>query len=218
MTIRRKDYIYSFFIPYIIVGITLFALILMYSKSDLHLLLNSYHTPFLDTFFTYCTEFGATIPIVVAVVYLFIRFGKSAYISIVLVSNLLLTNGLKLLFREPRPKLFFSENFPDVTLQFIHGMRIYTKNGFPSGHTSAVFALMTCIALISKNRTVSFVCILLAVLTGYSRIYLSQHFAEDVLFGSVVGISGALAFYPFYMKWLNRGWATGSLTDLMRKK
>lgn len=214
----KKTPLNFFFVPYLIFAAVWLSLIVIYDKGELHLMLNSYHSPFLDTFFTYFTEMGATVPFVIVIAYLFSRISKSVYLLSTLLVNVLFTNSLKLLFRVPRPKAFFEENFPDVALQFVDGMRIYTSNGFPSGHTSAVFAVMTCIALLSRDRYVSFFCIVVAVITGYSRIYLSQHFAEDIMLGSLVGMATALAMYPLYLKWKNLAWMNRSILPRINKK
>lgn len=213
----KKNPLNCFFVPYLIFAAIWFSLIVIYDKGELHLMLNTYHSPFLDTFFTYFTELGATVPFVIVVIYLFFRLNQSFYILSSLLVSALITNSLKKLFGVPRPKVFFEENFPDVALQFVEGMRIYEHNGFPSGHTSAVFVTMTCIALMSRNRYVSFCCLVLAVVTGYSRVYLSQHFAEDVMLGSLVGITTALAIYPLYLKSKNQPWMNQSLLSVLKK-
>lgn len=185
---------------YLIFAILLFTLILVYHKGELHLLLTSIHNSFLDIFFRIITEIGGNIPVIVSVLLIFYRIGTSAYILSTQLLNIILTTALKLSFGIDRPKVFFAENFPDIILRKIHGVTMYSANGFPSGHTSAAFALMFCIALIVRKRAVSVVCCFLAILTGYSRIYLSQHFADDVLFGSFIGIISAVMMYPFYKK------------------
>lgn len=213
----KKNPLNYFLVPYLVFAVIWFSLIVIYDKGELHLMLNNYHSPFLNTFFKYFTEMGATVPVIIGVVYLFFRISKSFYLFSTLLVNVLLTNTLKKLFAVPRPKIFFEENFPDVALQFVDGMRIYEYNGFPSGHTSAVFATMTCVALLSRNRYVSFCCLIVAVLAGYSRVYLSQHFAEDVMLGSMVGITTALAMYPLYLKWKNSSWMNKSIVSVFKK-
>ena len=52
-------------------------------------------------------------------------------------------------------------------------------------------------------------CLLLATLGGYSRIYLSQHFLEDVLAGSVIGVASILVLIPMINKLKNIGLKTG---------
>ncbi|MDD3787257.1 MAG: phosphatase PAP2 family protein [Petrimonas sp.] len=215
---KRWDHIKYFGILYALFFIVMFTLILIYDKKNLHLLLNTYHSPFLDKFFRYTTWIGSFGPPVIGVLFILHRYGHAVYILITQVFNLLLTNSLKLLFGVPRPKTYFSENYPDITLDYVKGITIHAQNGFPSGHTSAAFALMMSIALISKNKWVSLASCLIAILVGYSRIYLSQHFAEDVLFGSAIGIFSAMLIYNYYSQMERRlKWTNQSLITTLRK-
>lgn len=216
---RIPRYVLYFAIPYLIFFIVMLTLILLYDKKDLHLLLNSYHPPFLGNFFRYLTWIGSFGPLVIGAIYAFHRFGQSIYILTVQLLNLLFTNTLKIIFAEPRPKTFFAENYPDITLDYVKGITIHTSNGFPSGHTSAAFALMLCIAILSKNKFVSFICSILAILVGYSRIYLSQHFAEDVLFGSAIGVFTTMLLFYYYRLWINKlSWADKSFIYVFRRE
>lgn len=60
------------------------------------------------------------------------------------------------------------------------------KNSFPSGHTAAAFTMATVLAAYYPQFKYAFFAI--AVLVGYSRIYLGVHFPLDVLFGALVGV------------------------------
>ena len=62
---------------------------------------------------------------------------------------------------------------------------------FPSGHTSASFAAAT--ALYAIDRRWGTAAYILAVLIGFSRLYLGVHFPTDVLAGAVIGILAAKA-------------------------
>lgn len=65
---------------------------------------------------------------------------------------------------------------------------------FPSGHTQASFAAAT--ALFTENRKAGICAYVLAVLIGFSRLYLYVHFPTDVLAGLVIGIGcGLLSAY-----------------------
>ncbi|HBO26127.1 phosphatase PAP2 family protein [Culturomica sp.] len=214
---NKKTFI-CFLVPYAVFAIIWFLLIVIYEKGELHLMLNVYRSSFLDFFFTYFTHLGASIPFVIVMVYLFLRINQSFYLLITLLVNALLTKGLKWFFGVPRPKIFFEENFPDVALQFVEGMKIHTANSFPSGHTSAVFATMTCITLLSQNRYISFFCLMLAIVAAYSHIYLSQHFAEDIMLGSIVGMTTALTMYPLYLTSKNIAWTNKSLISILKIK
>lgn len=60
-----------------------------------------------------------------------------------------------------------------------------TDYSFPSGHTGAAFAAAS--ALLGSNRRWGIAACLLAVIMGFSRIYLYVHYPTDVLGGMVLG-------------------------------
>ncbi len=62
-----------------------------------------------------------------------------------------------------------------------------TTYSFPSGHSSFAFAIATGLCFI-KAKWVKIAAILAAALTAFSRLYISVHFATDVLAGMVNGI------------------------------
>ena len=216
---KRQLSVFKYFgFIYLTFAICLLILILVYRKSELHLMLTSAHNSFADIFFRCVTEIGGSIPIIIGVLFLFYRMGASVYILSTQLLNVSLTSMLKLYFGVARPKTYFAEHFPHIMLHKIDGITLHSSNGFPSGHTSAAFALMFCIALIARKRIVSVICCFLAILTGYSRIYLSQHFADDVLFGSFIGILSAVIMHSFYKKMDTRfEWSRKSMLSLFAK-
>ena len=180
-----------FLIPFVAVwtfGLVLWAIT---DKIGFHLVLNAFHTPMLDTFFKYFTYVGAWVPCAVAVVLLIFRKWKIA--SVILVGQLvatLITTPLKHIIRAKRPSAILSDlgiNFPVV-----EGVDLHSTLSFPSGHTSAAFAFCFAVALFCPRWWQKLLCLFVAVLCGYSRIYLSQHFLEDVLAGSMVGVVSIL--------------------------
>lgn len=215
----RPSYLYWFFIPYALFALTLLVIILLTNKGDLHLAMNDYHTPFLDFFFKHYTELGASIPFIIAVGLLLYRCADTLYLLITLGINSLVTNSLKLLFREPRPTLYFQNLSSEESLTLVDGVSLYTHNGFPSGHTSAAFVLMICLTLIIKRKDFSLIAFIMAALVGYSRVYLSQHFTEDILFGSIVGITVGLLCYGLHQRMMTRtNWGAKSLPAFIKRK
>ena len=61
-----------------------------------------------------------------------------------------------------------------------------TDCSFPSGHTTASFALAVSLSLYFPGLSIIF--IFLAILVGLSRIYLGVHYPSDVFIGAVIGI------------------------------
>ena len=65
---------------------------------------------------------------------------------------------------------------------------------FPSGHATASFAAATAVFWCCDKRY-SWTAYLLAVLIGFSRIYLVVHYASDIIGGALVGfVAGSLAY------------------------
>ena len=112
------------------------------------------------------------------------------------------------------PVLSFSGAFRPVKfldgiydLYLIEGVQMRSYFSFPSGHAATAFGLFLCLAVIARSNLVKFSCFLLAFLTAFSRVYLSQHFLEDIYFGSLIGVLFALLFYRILFssgkKWLD---------------
>lgn len=65
---------------------------------------------------------------------------------------------------------------------------------FPSGHATASFAAATAVFWCCDKRY-SWTAYLLAMLIGFSRIYLVVHYASDIIGGALVGfVAGSLAY------------------------
>ncbi len=58
---------------------------------------------------------------------------------------------------------------------------------FPSGHTGAAFAC-TMVLIRFLPADWGFFLLTLAVLTGYSRVYLGVHYPSDILAGALLGV------------------------------
>jgi membrane-associated phospholipid phosphatase len=104
----------------------------------------------------------------------------------------------------------FPEDLRPLSLQaqkiFIHtvpDVRVHRNHSFPSGHTSTAFTMALLLAEVIKKRAWSFILPVLAMLVGYSRVYLAQHFVTDVMAGMTIGMVSAylsLLIYDGYRK------------------
>lgn len=114
----------------------------------------------------------------------------------------LLANGLKHLIGRPRPKFVHSGEW-QMTLSWASGL-----DSFPSGHSTASFAVATVLA--KRFPPVGPFCIAIAFFVALSRVFRGSHFPTDVLGGAVIGIlSGFIAMAPL------RAWRT-SVQDGLR--
>jgi PAP2 superfamily. len=193
--ILKKDS--AIIIPYSVFLIGGIIILLIFSKVTIHLFINRLNTPFFDYFFKYLTQFGAFLligPIILILALVKYRFALIAAVSSTIAS--LLVQVLKRVADTPRPKVVFEHLIP---LHVVDNVRLHSMHSFPSGHTAGAFALFIVLALITRHPTYKFLFLTLAILVGYSRMYLSQHFLIDVEAGSFVGTVSA--FGCFY--WLN---------------
>jgi len=144
---------------------------------------------------------GLLIPIVV-IGMLFVRFKYSILLLMIGLGQLLGAAFFKRVVfgNTPRPLRFFD---PVDLNWLVPGIDTHSNYAFPSGHTITAFGLFTFLSLVIDKKWASMVCLSLAILAGLSRIYLFQHFLEDVLAGSVVGVAISAGIY-----YIARNWAT----------
>ena len=147
----------------------------------------------LDIFFTMFTNVGNGLFIVALMLFLMIRkkIGWVLQIGMGFLLSGLLVQLMKHYLPSPRPKVFF----PSGTIHYILGVTGTGYSSFPSGHTTSIFMLTTLLTLYFPGRKPGLFFLTIAVLTGFSRIYLSQHFPIDVLAGSLAGVLSSLVVY-----------------------
>lgn len=186
-----------FFIGFFCCFLAGLLLLLIKGKAGTFYSLNPYHSRLLDSFFFYLTFLGdGLFSIVVFVILLLLRrYFQAWQVIAAFLLSALVAQGLKILFSMPRPKEFFG---PGKYPYFIDGITNSGFNSFPSGHATSVFALATMLALLEKNKRWNILYLPAALLVGYSRIYLGQHFLGDILAGSLVGASLATLVFWFF--------------------
>lgn len=122
-----------------------------------------------------------------------IKGWRSALIFVLGASSACLTcEGVKHLVNRSRP---------EVSQMRLEGIKVPTSPSFPSGHTFSASALYPGIALImvrfSSSMPLKIALPLLgtviALLVGYTRLYLGVHFFSDVVAGLLGGLTFALA-------------------------
>ena len=102
----------------------------------------------------------------------------------------LLSNGLKHLLGRPRPKFVHAGEW-QLAPSLTSGL-----DSFPSGHTTATFAVATVLA---KRFPITAPIVLgIAAFVGVSRVLRGSHFPTDVFAGMVLGVvSGSIAAAPW---------------------
>ena len=190
MAISRNP---AYFIGYLCCFILLSLFCFFMSKSDGFLLINHFHYEMLDNFFTMFTNVGNGLFIVALMLFLLIRkkIGWAVQIGMGFLLSGLLVQLMKHYLPSPRPRIFFASG----TIHYILGVTGTGYSSFPSGHTASIFMLTTLLTLYFPGKKPGLFFLTIAVLTGFSRVYLSQHFPIDVLAGSLTGVLLSLAVY-----------------------
>ena len=177
----------AFFIAIILLFISSWVVLFLKTREEGFILLNPYHTSILDKVFYFLTKLGnGWCMVMVAALYLLMKRKKLALlvISSYALSGLL-AQLLKYLFPEARPAVFLEKsNYP----YFIEHVTLHSYSSFPSGHTASAFAMAAVLTFYFPNKWWSLPLLVYACLVGYSRIYLGDHFLNDVLAGGVIGI------------------------------
>ena len=167
----------------------LFCLVLI-GNTDFSICVNQYHFPFLDIFFKYITYLGDGLTaLLIVILLLIIRLDYGLISAIGLALSAMITQILKrFIFGEvPRPFLVFKEQIDVGQWHLIDGVEMHQFYSFPSGHTTSIFGICILLSLIINQKKYNYGLFMIALLVGFSRIYLSQHFLMDVFIGSLIG-------------------------------
>jgi membrane-associated phospholipid phosphatase len=191
----KKSYFLSVTIVLVLANLFLF----FFGKKDSFLILNTYHSYFLDHFFQTITLLGDGIFFLIVCAFLFgLNKKKESLLSLLtfLLSGLF-SQILKNYFHRLRPVNFF-ESYSYS--KFIEGFTNAVYNSFPSGHTTSIFAIITLWVFFIEQKRYHFLLLFIALLVGYSRIYLGQHFLEDVILGIIIGVTSSLLIVGVILK------------------
>ena len=211
----------SFFIPYFIFLLAGGVILFLWNKTEIHLFINKYHTPAADTFFSLWTNLGLGVMVIpVALILMFIRLRYLVISVLGFLIAIAINDSLKAIFHSPRPYTVFGQLHQ--ALYFVPNVEMYAWNSFPSGHSASGFCMFCLLAMYTKNNLLKFLYFIIALLIAYSRMYLSEHFLQDVYVASIIGVSSAILTYTWVMngRFFNKFAVTldKPLINLRRKK
>jgi membrane-associated phospholipid phosphatase len=190
MNIGMKQILYQvrwLFIPYIIVLACCLIIKLTYTREDIYYYVNAMYASWADAAAPYVTDLGDGLTIIgISVILLLFSYRKAFILSTAYAVTAIIAQILKRFFDAPRPQLYFKDSLDRI--HFVLGTQQLSLHSFPSGHTVSAFASAMVFTYFCRNKLWGFPLFLLAAVVGYSRMYLSQHFFEDVTAGSVIGV------------------------------
>jgi membrane-associated phospholipid phosphatase len=177
----------------IVISVVVAAVILSLSfylgKNEFFLLLNNDYGKASDYFFKYLTNLGDGLLWILWLAGIFVT--KRKRLLPLIISAFILTTIFTQFFKyvilpdEARP----SKAITDISkIHFIEGVHLHSINSFPSGHTATAFTFVLLMALTVRRKGVMLLAIIVALLVGYSRIYLAQHFPLDVGAGILIAV------------------------------
>jgi membrane-associated phospholipid phosphatase len=197
MTLEKITPPYTSFNPWFLIPFALWLVfggiaLLAYDQQVLFATFNTHHTMQMDVLMVYITRMGEGVfgAIILAMILTRESFRNWWYFSAAVLCNLLpalLTQYIKSAINAPRPLNVFKD------ADWIHYVPEWDRlleRSFPSGHTCSGFSLFCFLAFIltPKYKWLALVCFALAMLVGYSRMYLAAHFFLDVYVGSIIGV------------------------------
>lgn len=159
--------------------------------------LQEIRSPALDAVLQLITRLGEeTVFMVVAIVVFWCVSKKGGYylLSVGFLGTVA-NQWLKIAFRIPRPWVL------DPNFQIVESAReAATGYSFPSGHTQSAVGTFGGLARMTKVKWLRWVCIALALLVAFSRMYLGVHTPLDVGVSLVLATVMVLVFWPIVEK------------------
>ena len=160
-------------------------------------MLEKIRIPGLNEFMLAITTLGEekALLVVALIVFWCVDKRKGYYVLTVGLLGTVFNQFMKLLFRVPRPWI----RDPNFTIleQAREGAGGFS---FPSGHTQSAVGLFGSLAVTTKRRWLCLLSIVLAVLVGFSRMYVGVHTPADVLVGALQSVLLLALLHPLVFK------------------
>lgn len=163
--------------------------------------LNSYAT---DIFFYWVSDRFVWIPVYAFLIFLMFKKGgkRGGFAALIFVALMILCvdQSCTWFFKRTVERLRPCHDGTISHLVHIVNGHCGGRYGFLSAHSANFFALAAFTSLLFKRRYYTVTAFCLALLTGYSRIYLGVHFFGDVVCGMIWGTFLGTIIYYFFNK------------------
>lgn len=153
----------------------------------------NWHNIVTDRFFTFITYIsdGGIVWLTAAFIMLFFRKWRPVGVIMLLslgISAVLTSFVIKYIVCRPRP--FNVDPMLKLIIDVPSGLY-----SFPSGHSTASGAGAAAIAL--KSRRLGIPAIIVALLVGFSRVFMAVHYPTDVLCGLILGAACSVVIWHY---------------------
>ncbi len=186
-----------------LIMITVFAvvggiLLLYIEQGDVIYFFSDNRTAAGNWIFRYGTKLGEEFAyLFILLTLLFFSYRQAIMVPILGLSVTIVSFIAKQIFSHDRPYLYFNKQGIFETITTVDGVVLNGgANSFPSGHTMSAFALFAFFAFcLPFKKGTAFALFTIALMVGLSRVYLVQHFFEDVYLGALIGTLIAMGWY-----------------------
>ena len=165
---------------------------------DLLLAINGLHCHYFDTFMWLMSRVCAYVLVALCFLYLLYRQGWKQMLLIlvalaltIVLADQISSGVIKPLVHRLRPT--HNEEIGSL----LHILNSYRGGlyGFVSSHAANSFGAAVLLALLFRNRAVTYILIAWAATISYSRMYMGVHYPGDIICGAAVGALSAYLFY-----------------------
>lgn len=164
-------------------------IILQTDKLSLHVFFNSWNSRIGDLFMPYLTNVGDGLFLLLLALFVFLF--RSKKLALLLFIAFLISSGLVQFLKH---FVFNNHMRPMYVFQHVKGFHLikdfhyHMFQSFPSGHSTSSFVLFTFLAMnFAKTWQTQLLCFIGALFFAFTRVYLSQHYFEDVFAGAMIG-------------------------------
>ena len=159
-------------------------------EDSIMLFLQSIRNPVLSAILVPFTKSGNHGIIVIALILLTLFFKSERKTFFTAALGLILGSLVTIILLKP----YFMRPRPYAAIEGLTALVNMKKdpNSFPSGHTTAAFALAMGWQLASEKKWMKIFGWIFAVLMGFSRLYVGVHYPTDVLAGALIGTMGSV--------------------------
>lgn len=159
-------------------------------------LLEKIRVPVLNEFLLAITALGEETAFLMIGLIVFWCIGKRQgyYLMTVGLAGTVASQLMKIVCRVPRPWV------RDSNFTILEAAREAAGGySFPSGHTQTAVGTFGSIAAFTRKKWIAAICVVLAILVGFSRMYIGVHTPADVLVGALLSAVLIAAFYPLML-------------------
>ena len=159
-------------------------------------LLEKIRVPVLNEFLLAITALGEETAFLMIGLIVFWCIGKRQgyYLMTVGLAGTVASQLMKIVCRVPRPWV------RDSNFTILEDAREAAGGySFPSGHTQTAVGTLGSIAAFTRKKWIAAICVVLAILVGFSRMYIGVHTPADVLVGALLSAVLIAAFYPLML-------------------